>query len=295
MSENILIREVDKEIENIGYSDVVFFGNDDLYHAVLDELKSYSNHFPEIALQKFSSTDQSLITTCIQKGAIVIEIGHENISVYELGGGFKISNTIAHSHENLSHLGFQRHLCHAEQLRHSDNLLNESFSLGKLNFNPNEIEPVTRDAYFLSVDLSALSSVLVKNVKSAKATGMNETLLLQIIKNCSHSSNLKYLNFITANIEGQNLKTEKEIIASSIWYFLEGLKQGQYRPNESDEKYYVTVEEFSDALIFTHSADFNKWWVNLENEEDKIPCSAEEYQQTIEGNLPDRLMRRLTW
>lgn len=298
MIEKILIGEVEKESLNNVFSDVLFLGKDMLFQDIISELSSYSNHFEELSLKKitFSTGDDlnHVLEMCFKKGIIPIAFinDFEDVSLFSKSfeNIFYLSNKIDSKNNSMKHIGFQRHINKLEEIQQK--LDATSYSLGKLNMDINALEPALREAEVIMVDLNVLSSSVLQ-LKDNKITGLYPDTLIQFIKFASHSPNLKALCFKTENIIESQSKNSVEVMATSIWYFLEGLLQGQHKPSQNDEKYFVSINETEDPLLFIHSLKYDKWWFQIEVGGKAYACTYSEYDRTVNGELPDRILDKV--
>jgi hypothetical protein len=298
MIEKILIGEVEKESVNNVFSDVLFLGKDKIFQDTISELSAYSNHFEELSLKKITLSNQDdfhhVIAMCFKKGIIPVvfvnDFEQTSILSKPFENKFYLSNQMNDQNNTMSHVGFQRHLSQLEDIQ--TNFDANSYSLGKLNADINALEPALREAELIMVDLNVLSSAVLP-LKDNKITGLYPDVLIQLIKFASHSPNLKALFFKTGNIEENLSKNATEIIATAIWYFLEGLLQGQHKPSPNDEKFFVSVSETEEPILFIHSLKYNKWWFQLEAEGKMYACTYSEYDLTVNGDLPDRILDKI--
>jgi hypothetical protein len=293
MIENILIREVEKDIVKFDYSDVIFFGNDDIYHNTIEILKTYKNHFSNLTLQSINTLNSDLIFQSISKGILPIIIGDFNYDSIKYYYTTTISNNVRGLSDNSNYMGFQRHLCSLSDLSIIDNNIQESFSLGKIYNNILNTEPTLRETEVLIVDLSVLSSTIIKTRNNSSVTGMSIETLIQLVNYTSHSPELKLVQFNTNSVES-NKEGAAELIALCLWYFIEGLNYGKYKSEESDSSFFITIAELEHAINFLHSSKFDKWWVKFEGDDKAIPCSYEDYLKANEGEISDRLLRKLS-
>lgn len=297
MTDKILIGEVEKESVNNIFSDVLFFGNSLIFSNIIEELSSYSNHFEELSLLKttFSANDDlsHVVDSCAKKGIVSVGIvnNFEDVTtkLLELNSSYLFSNHLYFNINNINCIGFQRQLVETERI---SNLNSNSYSLGRLNIDIKSMEPELREAEYLLIDLNIISSAYVE-LNDNKITGLNSEALIQLIKYSAHSPNIKSIFFKTNNIEQQGVKKASELIATCIWYFLEGLRQGHYISDETDEKYFVTIDELEEPLLFLYSNKFDKWWLQLEGGSKMMACSHAEYEQAVDGDLPDRLLNKI--
>lgn len=298
MTEKILIGEVEKESVNNVFSDVLFLGKDQLFVNILAELTSYSNHFEALSLKKLEFSDHNdlghLIEMCFKKGIIPIVFVNDFEKLLLYSNSYEnchfFSNRIPNDAGKFKSLGFQRHLSDLEKIQF--NIDKGSSSLGKLNSDVNALEPDLREASLLYIDLNILSNAVIQ-LTDNKVIGIYPDNLIQLIKYASHSPHIKGLFFTLSNILEDQKKIASELMATIIWYFLEGLFQGQHKPDPNDEKYFVSINEMEEPLIFIHSIKHNKWWFQLDGVDTYYACTFTEYEQAVNGELPDRILEKI--
>lgn len=82
------------------------------------------------------------------------------------------------------------------------------------------------------------------------------------------------------------------VVATMIWYFIEGYS---HRLGDLDftstsfTKYVVTFEQKSNTqMVFYKHNTSGKWWIMIDNESYIFPCSYEDYQMAMNGDMPNR-------
>jgi formiminoglutamase len=94
------------------------------------------------------------------------------------------------------------------------------------------------------------------------------------------------------------------VIATMIWYFIEGFN---HRKNDISFrsmdflKYVVTLPGETETLAFYKSKLSDKWWMEVPypngverySRNSLVPCSYNDYQTAIKGELPERYINTL--
>jgi hypothetical protein len=95
-----------------------------------------------------------------------------------------------------------------------------------------------------------------------------------------------------------NRNKTASVIATMIWYFIEGFYDRKdtlsFKGNDYI-KYTVSLDLKPSTLIFYKSKRSEKWWMEIPHQDqDKfdrntiIPCSYQDYQMAQSGEIPER-------
>lgn len=183
---------------------------------------------------------------------------------------------------NTSNIGYQRHCIDVSKISHF------SVSLGEYRTAPKTVEPLLRDASSFTINLNALRHAEAPNVKDNFPSGLNTEEICQLARYAGEANKMDMLQ-IVLDTGAKKVIPESMIIAQIIWYFLEGMGfDKSIHPSTSTEfqEYLVEAEH---TYHFYKSHRNNKWWIkNLES--GFTACSFEEYTQTKENGLPERLL-----
>ncbi len=209
-----------------------------------------------------------------------------------------ISNGISLSPEmyNVENIGYQRHVIPKFQFQEVIASNNPGLSLGALRGNQRIIEPILRECNYLHFDLAAIRKSDCPNVNNALPTGLHSEEACQIMRYVGEGLRLKLITLDTSGLD-ENSNIEGLMVAELLWYLHEGVElRPKDHPAFSDDfkEYIIELNEVDHSLIFTQSNKSGKWWLKLENESNRyVSCAYEEYQQTIENEIPDRLLKLL--
>ena len=206
--------------------------------------------------------------------------------------GNKPNMTYDHFFSKMNIIGFQRHLVSQSILRGMDVNKKENLSLGLIKNNLNIVEPVFRKSDIINFDLSAIKSCEITSSGSV-VTGFTTEEFIQLAKYAGYSDSVKILNFSFEKIE--NLTASADIIATSIWYFLESVAMNINSGDESDiESAMVHCDDSEDYINFKKSISTGKCWCLINGDDYKLPCTKKEYEDAIKkGEISDRILESL--
>lgn len=201
--------------------------------------------------------------------------------------------------EGLNILGYQRHLCSMSSLKFIDEFCPDSLSLGKMKSHPHLWEPILRDTEVLYIHGNVLRASEMADIDSAWPTGIYAEELCQIMKYAGSSLRLSSVIIDLGLPPNQKSTTASRLVAELMWYLLEGMKM-----RETDHpglhshlsEYVVNIGEYDTDMVFLKSNLSQRWWLRLEDNTDYpyLSCALEEYQQSIQSEVPDRLLRHLS-
>lgn len=201
---------------------------------------------------------------------------------------------------NFANIGFQTYLNSQKEISIIESLNFDAFRLGEITNRIQLAEPIIRDATIVSIDMTSVKSCESGNFTEFVPNGFNgkEICTLARYSGISESVNA----FGVFNHFGS--KTEAVLISQILWYFIEGLQYRSYEDvnvnNANFKKYIVPLEELE--LIFYKSDITERWWIELNSSSIQklskvgkiiIPCSLEDYQNSLNGDIPERWWKLL--
>lgn len=209
-----------------------------------------------------------------------------------------VSNQISLSQDNfaIENIGYQRHVIPKFQFQEVLDSSTPGLSLGALRGNQRIIEPILRECNYFHFDMAVMRKSDCPNVKNALPTGLYSEEACQILRYVGEGLRLKLVSFDTSGLD-ENSDNEALMVAELIWYLHEGVEvRPKDHPAFSDDfkEYIIELNEVDHSLIFAQSNKSGKWWLKLENESNRyVSCAYEEYKQTIENEIPERLLKLL--
>jgi formiminoglutamase len=201
---------------------------------------------------------------------------------------------------NFSQIGYQTYLIDPESLAIMEQLYFETYRVGKLRHNIYEMEPVIRDADMMSFDITAIKSGDAPGNALAQPFGLTGEEACQICWYAGLNEKLTSAGFFEYNPELDDpLKKTASVVATMIWYFIEGFYNRKDHFSFKSNyymKYLVSMPGDPDSLVFYKSRLTEKWWLEVTNISSKkvferntiIPCSYSDYQKAMKGEVPER-------
>ncbi|MFZ1749004.1 MAG: hypothetical protein WAU01_02380 [Saprospiraceae bacterium] len=274
----------------------------------LDKMKNHFKNLKIYDLGLLRSSDITLQSDIIQtlksKNIVPIFVGKNIIQAGEIAAVHQskicqVSNKIEYLEHNTTfikcnYLGYQRHLCTLDDILEIEENSYDSLSLGKIRSFPYQIEPCIRDANHIHINLNVVRASEAMGLEDTMPTGLNAEELCQIMKYAGASNYLKAI-YIDFTAKDQPTPHVYGLLATSIWYFIEGLNM-----NIKDHPDFS--KDFAQFIVYSASLDIDlcfvkhnysgKWWLKTEsNPLEFLACAYEEYQASVNEDVPDRLMK----
>ncbi|MGB0592991.1 MAG: formimidoylglutamase [Flavobacteriales bacterium] len=201
---------------------------------------------------------------------------------------------------NFTNIGYQTYFNTQDSIKLINKLYFDAYRLGEIRQNIEEVEPSLRNADFVSLDMGCVRLSDNPSVLKSSPNGFYAEEVCQIMRYAGISGRLKSLGiFNYVNFEDKNLQSEK-LIAQMIWCFFEGFfhKMKLFKPTDDDMvKYHVSMREGEYNTCFYKNKKLEKWWMevpiiksnsSLPFENYFIPCSYNDYQIAVKGDMPER-------
>jgi formiminoglutamase len=200
---------------------------------------------------------------------------------------------------NYSHVGYQSFLVDKELIGAMEKLNFEHIRLGQLKGNIKEIEPIIRNADLLSFDICAVQSSDAPGAADAQPFGLSGEEACQICKFAGINEKLSSFGiFGYQPYYDDNRNKTASVIATMIWYFIEGFydRKDTFSFKGNDYiKYTVSLDLKPSTLVFYKSKRSDKWWMEIPHQDHEkfdrntiIPCSYQDYQMAQAGEIPER-------
>ena len=195
---------------------------------------------------------------------------------------------------NYAHLAHQGFLVDGQLLRKLENKAYELFRLGDLREDLKEAEPVLRAADVMAFDLSAIRRADAPAQQEALPFGLTAEESCKIAWYAGQSDKMKAAGFFSYNPEFDMQGQTAWQLAVMVWYFIEGFNQKVDSTlfHTSDySKFTVTLGGETGDLIFFRNVRSGKWWLEVNKNVLVIPCAYTDYEQAMQGSIPDRWVR----
>ena len=201
---------------------------------------------------------------------------------------------------NYSHLAYQSYLIDQNAIALLEKLYFEAYRIGHLRSNISEMEPIIRNADMLSFDITSIKSSDAPANANAQPFGLTGEEACQICWYAGLNEKLSSAGFYEYNPEmDDSRKKTASVVATMIWYFIEGY---YHRKNEQNFKtndylkFVVSMPTEPETLNFYKSKLSEKWWMEIPFPMGKekyarnciVPCSYSDYEIATKGDVPER-------
>lgn len=198
-----------------------------------------------------------------------------------------------------SHLGYQSYLNDPETITVLEKLYFETYRVGQIRENMEEMEPVIRNTDMMSFDISAVKLSDAPGNSNAQPFGLTGEEACQICWYAGLTAKLSSVGFYEYNPEEDIKGQTAGVLATMIWYFIEGYylrKEDFDLNNPKYVKYIVSLQEDPHKLTFYKNVQTEKWWMEVPFPSGKsqyarnsiVPCSYSDYQAANNGEIPNR-------
>lgn len=202
---------------------------------------------------------------------------------------------------NYSNIGYQSYFTDKEQIDLISKLYFDSYRLGQVQKNIEEVEPIVRNADILSFDISAIRQSEAPGNRNASPNGFYGEQACQISRYAGMSDKLTSVGFYEINPELDNNGQTAHSVAQMIWYFIDGYN---HRKNDFPVgsrktylKYMVNIQDGKNEVVFYKSDKSERWWMDIPYPAHNkikyerhvlVPCSYEDYKTACNNEVPNR-------
>ncbi len=222
-----------------------------------------------------------------------------------------IGNIIKQEPNHLSNyinLAYQSYLCQHDESKLLDKMNFDYLRLGELRQNISGVEPYLRSADIISFDLSSIKQGDAPGTTNPSPNGLEAHHSCAIMRYAGMSDRVSSLGIFEIDFKNDVSNQTIKLVSQIIWYFFEGfsLRNNDFpTPKNVDknfQKFIIPVPDSNNEFVFYKSLSSSRWWVscNLEYETSEgkdfklIPCSYEDYLDTISGDIPKRIFKILS-
>lgn len=204
-----------------------------------------------------------------------------------------------------THLAHQVYLTDPFSVGVLEKLNFEAHRIGQIRTNLAEMEPAIRNADMLSFDITAIKSSDAPGNAQAQPFGLTGEEACQICWYAGTNEKLSSAGFYEYNPQLDDAqKKTAAVIATMIWYFVEGFYHRKQETNfKSNDflKYVVSMPVNPETIVFYKSKFTEKWWMEVSQtrlgakyaRNTIVPCSYNDYQTATKGELPERYISAL--
>ncbi|MCL2167564.1 MAG: formimidoylglutamase [Lentimicrobiaceae bacterium] len=204
---------------------------------------------------------------------------------------------------NYSNIGYQTYLNSQEDIELMKQLFFETYRVGILRKDMEEIEPIVRNAEMLTLDISAVRQSDAPGNANASVSGFYGEEVCHIALFAGLSDKLSSFGIYEYNpLLDYNTQTA-QLIAQILWYFIEGYSNRKndmlFKEQDQYIQHTVAVTNALNELVFYQSKKTGRWWIevpffHIKTQQDKkyfLPCSQNDFDTACKDAVPERWWR----
>lgn len=202
---------------------------------------------------------------------------------------------------NYSVVGYQSYFNAADEISLIEKLYFDAYRLGEITNEIQLVEPLTRDADIISLDISAIKGTELSYINNSSPNGLDGREICAIARYAGISNKVSFFGVFEIN-NFENAPSASMLIAQIIWYFIEGVNfridDGEFVSDSDFKSYKVPVQ--NDVLLFKKSLKTQRWWIELPfipegNNKLKrhtlLPCTYQDYVSACNQEIPERWLK----
>ncbi|MEI6456053.1 MAG: formimidoylglutamase [bacterium] len=202
---------------------------------------------------------------------------------------------------NYANIGYQTYFVDQDALKLMKNLFFDTYRLGIVRQNLEEVEPIVRNADLLSFDISSVRHSDAPGNSNTTPNGFYGEEACQIVRYAGLSDKLTSIGFYEVNPREDRKGQTSHLVAQMIWYFIDGFYNRAhdfpFRNEEDYLKYRVSISDHKEEIVFFKSKKSDRWWMEIPLPMEQrikyerhylVPCSYADYQSACNNDIPDR-------
>jgi arginase family enzyme len=204
---------------------------------------------------------------------------------------------------NYSNIGYQTYMNSQTDIELMKQLFFETYRVGGLRKDMDEIEPIVRNAEMVALDISVVRQSDAPANANASANGFYGEEICQVALFAGASDKLSSFGIYEFNpLLDYNTQTS-QLIAHILWYFVEGfthrINDILFKEQDQYLRHAVSVTNALSELVFYQSKKTGRWWIevpffHVKTQQDKkyfLPCSKNDFETACQDVVPERWWR----
>ena len=204
---------------------------------------------------------------------------------------------------NFANVGYQTYLNSPEDIDLMQQLYFETYRVGMLRKDMEDVEPIVRNADLMAIDISAVRRVDAPGNPNASSNGFYGEEICQVSSYAGLNDKLSSFGIYEYDPTMDYNNQTSQLISHILWYFVEGYSYRQddlnFKQKDNYFKYSVSVSEATSELVFYRSKKTERWWmvvpvINMKKDIEQqylLPCSRKDYETACSDKIPDRWWR----
>jgi arginase family enzyme len=199
---------------------------------------------------------------------------------------------------HINFIGFQSYFVSGKLISKIKELGFDTFRLGKIRTDMEELEPVLRDTHFLSFDISAVRQQDAPGYYNGSPNGIYSEEACQISRYAGLSNNMIVFGLFEVNTKKDKDFQTTKLAAQIIWYFIDGFDNRKIdHPQKNSSlfiQYNVELEDQDMPIVFYNHKLSKRWWMQLEDfDKNKIliACSEMDYKTAAKKEIPTKWLQ----
>jgi len=197
-----------------------------------------------------------------------------------------------------SNLGHQTYFVDQGDLDFLRDNFHQSLRLGDIRSDMGKVEPILRDAGFVSLDVNSIRQSDAPGCTHPSPNGFTGEEICQISRYAGLSPATKCFGLFNL-VPGADSKGQTaQLAAQSLWYFMEGVsRRKEEHPLSAPDtfkKFIVSHNDMDHDIVFYKSLETDRWWFEVpvirqtKTRHVLISCSMDDYQKACNQEIPDR-------
>lgn len=197
-----------------------------------------------------------------------------------------------------SNLGHQTYFVDQSDVDFLRDNFHHSLRLGEVRSDMSKVEPILRDAGFVSLDLNSVRQSDAPGTTHPSPNGFTGEEICRISRYAGLSQTLNCFGVFNYLPLSDRDDQTAALAAQSLWYFMEGISQRKdehpLSAPDAFKKFIVSHDDMDHDMIFYKSLETNRWWFEVpvirqsRTRHVFVSCSMEDYQQACNQEIPDR-------
>lgn len=201
---------------------------------------------------------------------------------------------------NYANIGYQIYMNSQTDIKLMEDLFFETYRVGTMRKDMEEVEPIVRNADMVSIDISAVRRPDAPGCPHNSSNGFYGEEICQVAKYAGVSDKLTSFGIYEYDPMLDYNNQTSQLIAHILWYFVEGFvnrqNDNQFKNKQDYKQYSIAVSGALNEMVFFCSRKTGRWWVIvpiIDSEKDitrnyYLPCSKRDYELACDDKISDR-------